>query len=116
MSSRASIFEKPALDISGFGPKADQPPRPDPEQIDQIAGEKFRSREVTPPANAPSTVGQPPTKRPPMVYRTGRNVTFSAKTTQSTIDAFYEIARQKGWKAGETFEMAVAALQRDLKG
>ena len=48
-----------------------------------------------------------------MVYRTGRNVTFSAKTTKQTVDQFYTIAEQNGWKAGETFEKAVAALQRE---
>jgi transposase len=42
-----------------------------------------------------------------MAYRTGRNVTFNAKTTQATFDTFYDIARNQGWKAGETFEKAV---------
>ena len=48
-----------------------------------------------------------------MVYRTGRNVTFSAKTTKQTVDQFYALAEQNGWKAGETFEKAVAALLRE---
>jgi len=48
-----------------------------------------------------------------MVYRTGRNVTFSAKTTRETVDLFYEIAQRNGWKAGETFEKAIAALLRE---
>jgi len=49
-----------------------------------------------------------------MVYRTGRNTTFSAKTTAATVDTFYDLARRQGWKAGETFERAVEALRRSL--
>jgi hypothetical protein len=51
-----------------------------------------------------------------MVYRTGRNVTFSAKTTQQTVNQFYALAEENGWKAGETFEKAVAALRRECGG
>jgi hypothetical protein len=50
-----------------------------------------------------------------MVYRTGRNVTFSAKTTRETVERFYAIAEGQGWKANETFEKAVAALEAALK-
>jgi len=73
------------------------------------------------PVDLPATIGQPPTKRLPLakrlplVYRTGRNTTFSAKTTPETVEAFYRIAREQGWKAGETFERAVAALEASLK-
>ena len=42
--------------------------------------------------------------------RAGHNVTFSARTTQQTVDQFYLIAEQDGRKGGETFEKAVAAL------
>ncbi len=51
-----------------------------------------------------------------MVYRTGRNVTFSAKTTRQTVDEFYALAEENGWKAGETFEKAVAALRQQYLG
>ncbi|MDR3400967.1 MAG: hypothetical protein P4L99_00595 [Chthoniobacter sp.] len=50
-----------------------------------------------------------------MIYRTGRNVTFSVKSTRETRDAFHELARQNGWKAGETFEKAVDALRRQVR-
>jgi len=114
MAIRARIFETPKLDTAEFQPKTDADDRPEASAIDQISGSKFRSREVVPSAEPPSTVGRQSTKRLPMTYRTGRNVTFSAKTTQATVDAFYELAQRQGWKAGETFEKAVEALQREV--
>jgi hypothetical protein len=45
-----------------------------------------------------------------MTYRTGRDVAFIAKTMQQTVDQTYSIGRRNGWKAGEAFEKAVAAL------
>jgi len=117
MAIRARIFETPELDTADFQPKTDVDDRPEASAVDQISGPKFRSREVAPPLpleNHPSTVGRQSTKRLPMTYRTGRNVTFSAKTTQATVDAFYELAQRQGWKAGETFEKAVEALQQEV--
>lgn len=118
MATRARIFEMPApLDTAEFKPKLEIDDGPNASAIDKVSGPKFRSREVvaTPPtADDPSTVSRPSAKRPPMVYRTGRNVTFSAKTTQVTVDSFYELAQQQGWKAGETFERAVEALQQQV--
>jgi hypothetical protein len=118
MAQRAKIFEPTTLDVSDFTPRTETEPRPDADQIDQVSGPKFRSREMAsqPLVDHRTTDGQPPTRRQPMVYRTGRNVTFSAKTTQATVDTFYEIARQQGWKAGETFEKAIEALKRQLAG
>jgi hypothetical protein len=104
MTERLKIF-----DVGGFKPKAGEERGPQPEQLDQVAGPKFRSREIDT-SSTPSS----PTVRQPLVYRTGRNVTFSAKTTQVTVDTFYDIARNQGWKAGETFEKAVAALLREI--
>lgn len=117
MATRARIFDAPALDVAEFKPKLETDNRPNASAIDKVSGPKFRSREVgatLPTADYPSTVNRPSTKRQPMVYRTGRNVTFSAKTTQATVDAFYELALQQGWKAGETFERAVEALQQQV--
>ncbi len=122
MSGRASIFApREDLDVGGFQPKTDAERRPEPAEIDEVRSARFRSRE---PVNRQSSVaqpqsvgqaaeGQPSTKRLPMVYRTGRNTTFSAKTTPETVEAFYKIARSQGWKAGETFERAVEALKRE---
>ncbi len=116
MSSRTSIFETPAkgaLDTSDFSPRAQPEVRPHPDEIDAAsAGSRFQSRE---PAGIPP-VDERKTKRQPMTYRTGRNVTFSAKTTQQTVDQFYSIAERNGWKAGETFEKAVAALLQVTSG
>lgn len=123
MSERASIFApRVELDIGGFKPKTDVERRPDPSEIDEVSSARFRSREPDSQASdaSPKTVGQSSEglqspKRLPMVYRTGRNTTFSVKTTPETVDAFYEIARAQGWKAGETFEHALAALREKLK-
>jgi hypothetical protein len=45
-----------------------------------------------------------------MVFRTGRDTVLSVKLRRETIDAFYQIAEEEGWKAGETFEQALEAL------
>ncbi len=122
MSGRASIFApREELDVGGFQPKTDAERRPEPLEIDEVRGARFRSREPNnrqssvdqPQSISQSSEGRPSIKRLPMVYRTGRNTTFSAKTTPETVEAFYEIARNQGWKAGETFERAVAALKRE---
>lgn len=116
MNNRISIFGSPVanpLDVSDFSPRSKSEARPRAEDIDAAsAGSRFQSRE--PPAE-PQPDGKK-THRPPMVYRTGRSVTFSAKTTQQTVDQFYALAQQNGWKAGETFEKAVAALVRETSG
>jgi hypothetical protein len=123
MSGRASIFApREEIDVGGFQPKTEPERRPDPAEIDEVRSARFRSRE--PVSSQPSieqsqaaskpTEGQRSTKRLPLVYRTGRNTTFSVKTTPETVDAFYEIARAQGWKAGETFELAIAALKEKL--
>jgi|SRR3954464_11994447 hypothetical protein len=96
------------FDLNDFGPSVgdDRPPVPD-RALRQIAEQSgFPSR-------AP-TADQRSTSRPPMVYRTGRNTVLSVKTTPQTVDAFYEIALSQGWKAGETFERALQALQEKL--
>lgn len=113
MNERSSIFSDPLGDVAGFKPKKGEGKRPDAKEIDQVSLPRFRSREPAAPTPAPP-VGQQSTKRQPMVYRTGRNTTFSVKTTPETVEAFYEIAREQGWKAGETFERAIAALRREL--
>lgn len=120
MNERSSIFGN--LNAKDFKPKTEPPSGPGPEDIDRISDTtKFRSREANREANvgqplttSPQSVSQQSSKRPPMVYRTGRNTTFSAKTTPETVEAFYEIARAQGWKAGETFERAVEALKRQV--
>jgi hypothetical protein len=112
-NSRVSIFETPDdLDVDSFAPKAGpELIRPPLEQLQALTeGGKFRSRES---ALAPSL---PAPRRKPHTYRTGRTATFSVKTTPAAVEAFYAIAEQQCWKAGETFERALAALQRELTG
>jgi len=119
--SRPSLFEDEGIDLSAFAPKAAPDPAPVPRdtvrQVSEEGGFPSRAprRTAPTPVTSPPTVDSPPsTKRQPLTYRTGRNVTFSAKTTQVTVDAFYGIARAQGWKAGETFERAIQALQEKL--
>lgn len=111
---RTSIFSSPG-EVAEFKPKEKPPQRPTPAEIDQVsAPSKFSRREAPdqPPTTlpSPSTDSLPSTKRKPMVYRTGRNVTISVKTTAETVDRFYRLAEKLGWKAGETFENAVEGL------
>ena len=114
MSQRTSVFADPrqgaGLDVSDFTPTTGNRRRPPSEEIDAASlGSRFKSREPMPAAAADVASS----KRQPMVYRTGRNVVFSAKTTRETVEQFYALAQSNGWKANETFEKAVAALQRE---
>jgi hypothetical protein len=121
MSQRTSIFATPGegkgVDVTGFAPKRTPAPRPAREDIDHAAeGSRFHSREPIAESQATTTeVSGQSTRRQPMVYRTGRNVTFSAKATREMVDRFYAIAEGQGWKANETFERAIAALEEAIK-
>jgi hypothetical protein len=118
VKTRASIFEEgegPELDVSAFAPKtaADStaPPAEQVKAVSQTA--HFSSRE---PASPTVTKPKAPVKRPPRVYRTGRNVQFNVKASQATVDSIYTITEQhEGWVLGYTLERAVQALQRELK-
>jgi len=110
-SERASVFEEEDLDISGFAPKAAEPPAPPLEKIRAVSeGASFRSRE--PPAVAPAARNERERRR----FRTGRNVQLNIKARSEAIDAFYAIADREGWVLGEAFEHAVEALERALAG
>ena len=103
MTLRPKVFDD--IDLSGFSPKDDVGKVSDvaPETIREVAeGSGFPSRLPV--------VNPTVTERKPLVYRTGRTATFSVKTTPQAVDAFYAVARDQGWKAGETFEHAVTAL------
>lgn len=107
---RASIFDdNTEIDVSGFAPKEGATPVAPPEQVRAVSeSAHFQSRERPPELRAPS----PP--REPRRYRTGRNIQLNIKARASTIEAFYKIADRQGWVLGETFERAVAALEREL--
>ena len=112
--SRASVFsdaDEGTTDISGFTPKpAVKLPLPTQEQVKAISeAANFPSREVQ--KAKPATQGP----RKPRRHRTGRNVQFNAKASQTTIDRFYALCDLKGWVLGYTLERAVDALERELK-
>lgn len=108
MSDRASIFDKPKLDISGFTPRTDDSDRPPPDQLDALTqGSKFRSREASNPE---------PTRIQQRRRRTGRNVQFNIRATQEVIDEFKLLSEAKDWPDGLTLEHALAALKRELAG
>jgi len=102
---RPSLFQDDDLALDQFSPKSGKETSPIPGQT---------VREIAESGGFPSRTASYPAKRQPMTYRTGRTATLSVKTTPSTLEAFYEIARSQGWKAGETFEQAVEALQKAL--
>ena len=109
---RASIFDAELeLDVAGFAPKEAVTPTVRPEEVRAVSeAANFQSRE---PRHEIQAV---PPKREPRRYRTGRNIQLNIKARANVIDAFYEIADQNGWVLGETFERAVAALERELAG
>ena len=110
---RAKLFEEDSadLDIAGFKPKPDAPRAlPSQEEVRAVSeAVNFPSRE------APKQPTKPTKKRESRIHRTGRNVQFQAKATQSTIDRFYALCDQHDWRLGEALERAVDALERELK-
>jgi len=104
---RPKLFDDD-LNLDQFAPKVGSDTYEVPaDTIRKIADEGgFPSRSAT--------VYQPSTKRLPMTYRTGRTATLSVKTTPAALEAFYDVARSQGWKAGETFERAVEMLTRSV--
>jgi len=111
MMERASVFDQgPELDISGFKPRTAAKPAAQPEQVKAISETaSFVSRE---PIRAPQKIAAP-VAREPRRHRTGRNIQLNIKARAETIERFYAIADRHGWVLGETFERAIAALERD---
>ena len=117
--SRMSVFNPPStdspIDLSGFKPA---PPRSAPTgaAIDEMhETSRFQRRDPETAATQTASEDRQSTARKPMVYRTGRNLTFSVKTRPETMDVFYRVAQVQGWKAAETFEKAVELLEDFLK-
>jgi hypothetical protein len=108
---RASVFDQgPDIDISGFKPRTAAKPAAQPDQVKAISETaSFVSRE---PIRATRQTA-PPAAREPRRHRTGRNIQLNIKARAETIERFYAIADRKGWVLGETFERAIAALERD---
>lgn len=99
---RAGVFEE--FDVGGFKPikPIDTPPAEVVRKVSEASS--FRSREAD----------AKPKKRPPRIYRTGRNVQLNVKVSAETLDRFYRIADSQGWVLGETLERAIDALERSL--
>jgi hypothetical protein len=111
-SKRAGIFEAESeLDVNDFVPKEAVTPKVRPEQVRAVSeAANFQSREP------PREILAGSLKREPRRYRTGRNIQLNIKARADVIEAFYGIADRKGWVLDETFECAVAALERELAG
>jgi hypothetical protein len=107
---RASVFDTETdLDVSGFSPKEVVTPTAPLDQVRAVSeAAKFQSRE------RPREIRPVPPRREPRRYRTGRNIQLNIKARADAIEAFYAIADRQGWVLGETFERAVAALEREL--
>ncbi len=123
MSGRADPFgdDTPdeALNLTGFKPRKPLAPvnRTEIRKVAEKAS--FPSRE---PVSEPPLAPEASERR---LYRTGRNIQFSCKVTQSVEDEIYaltdELTRRTEaqvpglrWTVGMTVERMVAALKREL--
>jgi|ERR1022692_2062830 hypothetical protein len=118
---RASVFDQgPDIDISGFKPRTSAKPAAQPEQVKAISEtasfvsrEPIRAPRQTAAAQVARGAQSTPITREPRRHRTGRNIQLNIKARAETIERFYAIADREGWVLGETFERAIAALERD---
>jgi len=109
------------IDISGFNPRTAAKPAAQPDQVKAVSETaNFVSRDPiraplqpAPAARASQEVQREPTTREPRRHRTGRNIQLNIKARADTIERFYALADRYGWVLGETFERAVAALERN---
>jgi hypothetical protein len=118
-SDRASVFDQgPDIDVSGFTPRKMAKPAAEADQVKAISETaNFVSREPAglkagsrPLAREPQ---REPITREPRRHRTGRNIQLNIKARAETVERFYAIADRYGWVLGETFERAIAALERN---
>lgn len=99
---RANLgFGEALSGLSDFKPAPKKKPKTENAEVAEASG--FRSREPK----------QPNAIKKQRRRRTGRTAQINIKTTQETIDKFYDIADQKGWGLGEAFEKAVRLLSGD---
>ncbi len=92
-------------DLASFEPKVKPKQHPEfasskQKQAAEAAG--FKSREPE----------KPKEKKQLRRRRTGRNAQINIKTTPETIELFTSIADKNGWGLGETFEKAIALLEK----
>ncbi len=112
---RAVLFTDDEVDLSGFSPKSKiDSSNPSKEQVRIVAeASDFRSRE---PLNSAASDVDVAARRKPRYHRTGRNIQFNVKASQSAVDLFYKISEDNNWVLGETLERALAALLREVGG
>lgn len=97
--TRANLgFGEALSGLSDFKPAPKTKPKTDTSRVAEASG--FQSREAK-----KATPIKTQRRR-----RTGRTAQINIKTTQETIDMFYQIADQNGWGLGEAFENAVRLL------
>jgi len=113
MADRAGLFnDKDDFDVSGFAPK--KPPTaaassaPPAEVVRSVSEGAFQSREAI--DAVPQSIRTLRQRR----RRTGRNLQLNLKASATWMEAFYKISESERWTLGETFERAIAALQREL--
>jgi hypothetical protein len=115
-TERASVFDEgPDIDVSGFTPRKIAKPAAEAEQVKVISETaNFVSREpaTLKPGPAARQAQREPITREPRRHRTGRNIQLNIKARAETVERFYAIADRYGWVLGETFERAIAALER----
>jgi hypothetical protein len=108
MSERAKIFDDTDdFDVSTFAPKKSSKTSEPPLEAVRTVSEtmSFQSRDPSPPAKSAKKQRR---------RRTGRNKQLNLKVTAKASESFYEITDRQGWVLGETFERAIAALEREL--
>jgi len=112
MSDRAGLFnDKDDFDVSGFAPKkspAAASVAPPAEVVRNVSEGAFQSREAV--DAVPQSIRTLRQRR----RRTGRNLQLNLKASAIWMEAFYKISDSQRWTLGETFERAIAALQREL--
>lgn len=121
---RAKLFDDDdPVDVSQFAPKPgpakDAPPAEEVRAVSEKAN--FPSRESGAatkdhPASSAKGGGKPlpDQKREQRRHRTGRNIQLNLKVTKEAYDLFYQITDAEDYVLGETFELAVMALQEKL--
>jgi hypothetical protein len=110
-SERLSIFENTGdIDLSEFTPAAHvkKKPKPPREKVKAVSeAARFPSRE------APAPVPEP-LKRKPRYHKTGRTASLSCRLMPAVVDKIYAIADREGWLVGQTIELGIEALEREL--
>lgn len=97
-----------SLDLSDFAPAPVKRPPVEKALVKQASeANNFPSRAAPKPAVVATPAARPPQRR----HRTGRNVQFNTKVTQSVADRYAALADKSGLVYGELLEMALDYLE-----